>query len=84
MFALADLVTARLMRTLSLDGPATSFELAERLALHRAVVCHALGSGLALGVIRSCSDSAGNYEIVPDAVTDAVDRHRKFLLGVEA
>lgn len=84
MFALADPNTIRLLRALSLGGPATVRELAARLALRRSVVRRAICQGLAIGVVRSRSDSAGHYEIVSAAVTAAVDEHREALLGATA
>jgi DNA-binding IclR family transcriptional regulator len=84
VFVLADPNTIRLLRALSVAGPATVRELAARLALRRSVVRRAICQGLAIGVVRSRSDSAGRYEIVPAAVAAAVDEHRESLLGATA
>ncbi|GAA4754614.1 hypothetical protein GCM10025783_29600 [Amnibacterium soli] len=84
MFALADPDTIRLLRTLSLAGPATMRELAARLELRQSVVRRAIRQGLAIGVVRSCAAGAGPYEIVPAAVAAAVAEHRESLLGATA
>ncbi len=84
MFALADPNTIRLLRALSLDGPATARELAARLALRQSDVRQAIRQGVAIGVVRSRSNSVGHYEIVPAAVTAAVAEHRESLLGATA
>lgn len=84
MFVLADPNTIRLLRALSLDGPATERELTARLAVSQAVVRHAICQGLAIGVVRSLSTSAERYEVVPAAIAAAVIRHRDALLGATA
>jgi predicted transcriptional regulator len=84
VFALADPSTIRLLRALSLDGPASVRELTIRLSLRHSVVCQTICQVLAIGVVRSCSDSAGRYEIVPAAVTAAVAEQRESLLGATA
>lgn len=84
MFSLADPDTTRMLRALSLEGPATSPELAARLALSFASIDRAIGQGLAIGVIRVLSDGTNRYDVVPAAVTAAVVRHRDALLGATA
>lgn len=84
MFVLADPDTIRLLRALSLDGPATVRELAARLALRPPVIDQALRQARAIGVVRSRDGSAGRYEVVPAAVTAAVAAHRESLLGATA
>lgn len=84
MFVLADPNTIRLLRALSLGGPATVPELAARLALHQRAVRQTVRQGLAIGVVRPHPDSAGRYEVISAAVTAAVAQHRESLLGATA
>jgi predicted transcriptional regulator len=84
VFALAQPNTVRLLRVLSLDGPATACELAARLALCQTAVDHAIRQALEVGVIRLHVDCAGRYEVVRGAVEAAVAEHCQHLLGATA
>lgn len=84
MFALADANTTRLLRALSLAGPASVKVLAEELALHPTTVRDILTRTTALGVVRPHPGPSALYELDAEAVRAAVNRNRNALLGATA